>query len=75
MLKNKILFIFERYKYNYNKILILKNLSFLLIISFIIIIRSLKVIVKNKLNENNLNMNFSKDNKKGQHQFLKRLKK
>ena len=29
MLKNKILFIFKRYKYNDNKILALKNLSFL----------------------------------------------
>ena len=45
MLKNKMLFIFKRYEYNNNKMLILKNLSFLSIILFIII-RSFKFIVK-----------------------------
>ena len=39
MFKDKILFIFKRYKYNNNKILAFKNLSFLLKILFIIIIR------------------------------------
>ena len=38
ILKNKILFIFKRYKYNNNKILTFKNLSFLLKTLFIIII-------------------------------------
>ena len=61
MLKNKILFIFKRCEYNDNKILISKNLSFLSIISFIIIIRSFKLIVKNELNENNFDINLSKN--------------
>ena len=39
MLKDKILFIFKRYKYNDNKILIFKNLLFLLTTLFIIIIK------------------------------------
>ena len=52
MFKNKILFIFKRYKHNNNKILTLKNLSFLLKTSFIIIIRSFKFIIKNKSNKN-----------------------
>ena len=38
MRKDKILFVFEYYKYNNNKILILENLSFLSITLFIIII-------------------------------------
>ena len=57
MFKNKIFF--KRYNYNDNKILISKNLSFLLIISFIVIIRSFKFIVINELNENNFDMNYS----------------
>ena len=61
MLKNKILFIFKRYKYNNNKILISKNLSFLSIILFIIITRSFKFIIKNKSNENNFDINHLKD--------------
>ena len=73
MLKNKILFIFKRYKHNNNKILISKNLSFLSITLFIIIIRSFKFIIKNELNENNFDINFSKNtlNKK---RFFKTLK-
>ena len=63
MRKDKILFVFERYKYNDNKVLTSENLSFLPIILFIII-RSLKFIVKNKSNENNFDINFSKDIKK-----------
>ena len=40
MFKNKILFIFKRYKYNDNKISTFENLSFLLKTLFVIIIRS-----------------------------------
>ena len=61
MLKNKILFVFKRYKYNNNKILTSKNLSFLSITLFIIITRFLKFIIKNELNENNFDINFSKN--------------
>ena len=61
MLKNKILFIFKRYKYNDNKILTFKNLSFLLTISLIIIIRFFKSIIKNESNKNNFNINYFKD--------------
>ena len=60
-LKNKILFIFKRYKYNDNKILILKNLSFLLITLFFIIIKLFKYINKSKLNENNFDINYFKN--------------
>ena len=61
MLKDKILFVFKRYEYNDNKISTLKNFSFLSIVSFIVAIRSLKSIVKNKLNENNFDINLLKD--------------
>ena len=61
MLKHKILFKFKRYKYNDNKILIFKHLSFLLNILFIVISRSFKFIVKNKSNENNFDINYFKD--------------
>ena len=61
MRKDKILFIFKRCKHNNNKILTSKNLSFLSIISFIIITRSLKFIVKNKLNKDNFDINFLKN--------------
>ena len=61
MLINKILFIFKRCKYNENKILKLKNLSFLLTISFIIIKRFFKFIAMNKLNENNFDINLLKN--------------
>ena len=75
MRKDKILFVFKRYKYNDNKILILKNLSFLSIISFIIITQSFKFIVKNKSNEDGFDINFSKDIKKRSTSILKALKK
>ena len=67
--KNKILFGFKRYKYDNNKILASKNLSFLSIILFIAIIRSFKLTIKNKSNENNFDINSSKNisNKKNQH--------
>ena len=59
MRKNKILFISKRYKYNDNKVSTSENLSFLSIISFIIII-SLKPIAENS-NEKSFDINFSKD--------------
>ena len=58
--KDKMLFVFERCEYNDNKILISKNLSFLLII-LSIITRSFKFIIKDESNENNFDMNSSKD--------------
>ena len=61
MLKNKILFLFKRCDYNNNKILISKNLSFLWITSFIVILRSFKLIVKNDSNKVNFDMNYSKN--------------
>ena len=61
ILKDKMLFIFKRYKYNNNKTLIFENLSFLLKTSFIIIIRSLKFIVKNESNKNNFDINYFKN--------------
>ena len=60
MLKDKMLFVFKRYEYDDNKILISKNLSFLSIISFIIT-RFLKLIVKNESNEDNFDMNLLKN--------------
>ena len=56
-----MLFIFKRYKYNDNKTLIFKNLSFLLKTLFIIIIRSFKFIVKNKSNKDNFDINYFKN--------------
>ena len=61
MFKNKILFVFKRCEYNKNKILTSKNLSFLSIILFIVVIRSFKSIVKNKLNKNSFDINSLKD--------------
>ena len=61
MLKDKILFMFKRYEYNDNKTLAFKNLSFLLKISLIIIIRSFKFIIENESNENNFDINYFKD--------------
>ena len=57
-----MLFVFERYKHNDNKVSASENLSFLSIILFIIII-SLKFIVKN-LNEESFDVNSLKDIKK-----------
>ena len=56
-----MLFIFKRYKYNDNKTSTFKNLSFLLKTLFIIIIRSLKFVVKNESNKNNFNINHFKN--------------
>ena len=61
MLKNKILFLFKRCDYNNNKILTSKDLSFLSTTLFIIITRSFKLIIKNDLNENNFDINYSKN--------------
>ena len=64
MFKNKILFLFKRYNYDNNKILISKDLSFLSNASFIIITRSFKFIVENDSNENNFDMGKNVSNKK-----------
>ena len=64
MRKDKILFIFKRCEHDDNKISILKNLSFLSITLFVIITRFLKSIIKNKLNENDFDINSLKDIKK-----------
>ena len=76
MFKNKILFFFKRCDHNNNKILTLKDLSFLSNASFIIIIRSFKLIVKNDSNENNFDMNHFKDvfNRKRSTSTLKAFK-
>ena len=62
MRKNKILFIFKRCEHNDNKVSATENLSFLSIISFIIII-SLKSTAENS-NEENFDVNSSKDTRK-----------
>ena len=69
MFKNKIFFLLKRYNYNNNKILTLKDFSFLSITSFVVIIRSFKLTVINESNENNFDINYSKDisNKKNQY--------
>ena len=61
MFRDKILFFFKRCDYNNNKISTLKDLSFLSIILFIIITRSLKFIIKNDSNKNNFDINYSKN--------------
>ena len=73
MRKNKMLFVFKRYKYNDNKVSAFENLSFLSIILFIIII-SLKFTVKNS-NEKSFDMNFSKDIRKRLISTLRAFKK
>ena len=59
--KNKILFLFERCDYNNNKISASKDLLFLSITSFVVITRPFKFIVKNDSNENNFDINHSKN--------------
>ena len=61
MFRNKILFLFKRYDYNDNNILISKDLLFLPNASSVVITRSLKFIVENDSNEDNFDMNHSKD--------------
>ena len=77
MLKNKILFIFERCEYNNNEISITENLSFLSTISFIVITRFFKFTIKNESNEDNFDINYSKNilNKKKLISTFKTLKK
>ena len=77
MFKNKILFFFKRYNYDDNKILILKDLSFLSIASSIVITRSFKFIIENNSNENNFDMNYLKNvfNKKKSTSIFKTFKK
>ena len=75
MRKDKILFVFERCEYNDNKILVLKNFSFLSIISFIIITRFPKFIIINKSNENDFNINSLKNIKKRLTLIFKAFKK
>ena len=60
MFKDKMLFVFKRCEHNDNKISTSKNLSFLSTISSVIT-RSFKFIVKNESNENNSDMNLSKN--------------
>ena len=74
--KDKILFLFERYDYNNNKILTSKDLSFLSNASFVIIIRSFKFIVENNSNEDNFDINYFKNafNKKRSTLTLKTFK-
>ena len=59
-LKTKYCF-FKRYDHDNSKILILKDLSFLSNASSVVIIRSFKFIVENDSNENNFDINHSKD--------------
>ena len=75
MRKNKMLFVFERYKHDDNKVLTSENLSFLSIISFIVITRSLKFIIKNELNEDDFDINSSKDIRKRLTSIFKTFKK
>ena len=75
MRKDKILFISERYKYNNNKVSASENLSFLSITLFIIITQSLKFTVKNKSDEDNFDVNSSKDIRKKSTSIFKTFKK
>ena len=56
-----MLFIFKRYKYNDNKTLTFKNLSFLSKTLFMIIARFFKFIIKNKSNKNKFDINNFKN--------------
>ena len=73
MRKNKILFVSRRYEYNDNKVLTSEDLSFLSIISFIVI-TSFKFIVEN-LNEESSDVNSLKDTRKRLTFTLKHLRK
>ena len=61
MLKNKLLFIYKRYKYNNNKMSLSKNFSLLSIILIVVRTRSLKFNIKNKLNEDDFDIEFLKN--------------
>ena len=75
MFKDKMLFIFKRCEHNDNKVSTSKNLLFLSITSFDIT-RPFKFTVKNKSDENNFDINPSKDtsNRKKTILILKTLK-
>ena len=73
MKKDKILFVFKRYKHNDNKASAIENLSFLPITSFIII-TSLKPIVEDS-DEESSDVNSPKDTRKRLTFTLKTLKK
>ena len=77
ILKNKMLFIFERCEYNDNKISTFEDLSFLLKTSSVVIIRSFKFTIKNESNKNNFDIYHFKDilNKKRSILIFKILKK
>ena len=69
------MFSFKRYNYDNNKILTSKDLSFLLIISLVIIIQSFKFIIRNESNEDNFDINYSKiENKKQLHYCISAIK-
>ena len=72
MRKNKILFVFKRCEYNDNKVSAIENLSFLSIISFVIII-SLKLIVENS-DEESSDVNSPKDTRKKSTSIFKTFK-
>ena len=76
MFKNKILFLFKRCDHNNNKILILKDFSFLSNASSVVIIRSFKFIVENDSNEDNFDINYFKNvfNKKRSISIFKTFK-
>ena len=76
MFKNKILFFSKRCDHDNSKILTSKDLSFLPNVSSIIITRPFKSIVENDSNENNFDMNYSKDvfNKKRSTLIFRALK-
>ena len=61
MFRDKILFFSKRCDYDNSKILTLKDLSFFPNVSFIVITRPFKFIVKNDSNENSSDMNHFKN--------------
>ena len=61
MLKDKMLFIFKRYKYDDNKALAFKDLSFLSKTSSIVITWPFKFITKDESNKNNFDIYYFKD--------------
>ena len=75
MRKNKMLFVFKRYKHDDNKVSTSENLSFLSITSSVIIIQSFKFIIKNESNEYDSKANSLKDIKKRLTSTFKAFKK
>ena len=77
ILKNKMLFIFKRYKYDDNKTSTFENLSLLLKILFVVIIWFFKFIIENESNKDNFDINYFKDilNKKRSILTFRTLKK